>query len=662
MLTKFDEQAQKAIVVAESIAFDLGHNNVGSEHLLLSLLKISDCKLRDLVKEYGVNEKNIYEDIKRLFGTNDDQPFYMEYSDAVKNILETAVEITNKQNKSKVTLNILTISLLKNAECVAHELLKKYHVDFDDIIYQLNENSELETKLDQIPSLVNLNKKVKQSEHLIIGRKKELEKLCMILSKKEKNNALIIGEAGVGKSALVEKLAYLINQNKVNDGLKKKIIYELSLSSIVAGTKYRGEFEEKLRKIIDKVKDMDNVIIFIDEIHNIIGAGGAEGAIDAANILKPYLARKDLTIIGATTTEEYYQHFEKDQAMNRRFSVITLKENTKEETLEILQKTKLFYERFHQIEVNDEVLTYLVENVDRYIKNRTFPDKAIDIFDLACVKARFKQQHIITKKIVKEVIEEYTSIKINDNYDFENIKAKLNQKIVGQNKAIEQIVNQLKLSKDSLQPKVMMFLGNSGVGKSETAKELARLLSRKLIRLDMSEYRDSSSVQKIIGAAPGYVGYDKPSLLLGQLQTYPKSVLLLDEVDKASPDVLSLFLQVFDEGYLEDSHKRKVYFNNTIIIMTSNKGVVKNQLGFKKGNNFRKVNGFFSEEFISRIDEIISFKNLSKQDLKKIIRKHFKEKIREEDIENILDEYNMELQGRGIIKAVNKYLLKRVKT
>ena len=662
MLTKFDEQAQKAIVVAESIAFDLGHNNVGSEHLLLSLLKISDCKLRDLVKEYGVNEKNIYEDIKRLFGTNDDQPFYMEYSDAVKNILETAVEITNKQNKSKVTLNILTISLLKNAECVAHELLKKYHVDFDDIIYQLNENSELETKLDQIPSLVNLNKKVKQSEHLIIGRKKELEKLCMILSKKEKNNALIIGEAGVGKSALVEKLAYLINQNKVNDGLKKKIIYELSLSSIVAGTKYRGEFEEKLRKIIDKVKDMDNVIIFIDEIHNIIGAGGAEGAIDAANILKPYLARKDLTIIGATTTEEYYQHFEKDQAMNRRFSVITLKENTKEETLEILQKTKLFYERFHQIEVNDEVFTYLVENVDRYIKNRTFPDKAIDIFDLACVKARFKQQHIITKKIVKEVIEEYTSIKINDNYDFENIKAKLNQKIVGQSKAIEQIVNQLKLSKDSLQPKVMMFLGNSGVGKSETAKELARLLSRKLIRLDMSEYRDSSSVQKIIGAAPGYVGYDKPSLLLGQLQTYPKSVLLLDEVDKASPDVLSLFLQVFDEGYLEDSHKRKVYFNNTIIIMTSNKGVVKNQLGFKKGNNFRKVNGFFSEEFISRIDEIISFKNLSKQDLKKIIRKHFKEKIREEDIENILDEYNMELQGRGIIKAVNKYLLKKVKT
>ena len=637
MLTKFDEQAQKAIVVGESIAFDLGHNNVGSEHLLLSLLKISDSKLRELVKKYDVDDKNIYEDIKRLFGTNDDQPFYMEYSDAVKSILEAAMEITNQQNKSKVTLNILTIALLQSEESVAHELLKKYKVDFEEIIYQLNESSELETKLDQIQSLVNLNKK-------------------------EKNNALIIGEAGVGKSALVEKLAYLINQKQVNEGLKKKIIYELSLSSIVAGTKYRGEFEEKLRKIIDKVKEMDNVIIFIDEIHNIIGAGGAEGAIDAANILKPYLARKDLTIIGATTTEEYFQHFEKDQAMNRRFSVITLKENTKEETLEILQKTKLFYEQFHQIEVDNEVLTYLVDNVDRYIKNRTFPDKAIDIFDLACVKARFKQQHIITKQIVKDVIEEYTSVKISEDYDYDEIKAKLNHHIIGQSKAIEQIINQLKLTKQSKQPSaVMLFVGNSGVGKSESAKQLSKLLGRKLIRLDMSEYRDSSSVQKIIGAAPGYVGYDKPSLLLGQLQTYPKSIILLDEIDKASQDVINLFLQVFDEGYLEDSHKRKVYFNNTIIIMTSNKGTAKNTLGFKKNNHSSKVKNFFSDELLSRIDEIINFKNLTKMDLKKIIRKNCPHEVKEEDIELILKEYDMKLQGRGIVKAANKYFQNKAK-
>lgn len=663
MLTKFDEQAQKAIVVGESIAFDLGHNNVGSEHLLLSLLKINNSKLKELVKKYDVDDKKIYEDIKRLFGTNEDQPFYMEYSEAVKNILENAIAITTKQNKNKVTLSILTVALLKNKESVAYELLKKYQVDFDDIIYQLNESTDLETKLDQIPSLINLNKKVKNGDNLIIGRQKELEKLCMILSKKEKNNALIIGEAGVGKSALVEKLAYLINQKEVNEGLKRKIIYELSLSSIVAGTKYRGEFEEKLRKIIDKVKEMDNIIIFIDEIHNLIGAGGAEGAIDAANILKPYLARKDLTIIGATTIEEYYQHFEKDQAMNRRFSIVTLKENTKEETFDILKEIKSFYEKFHKIEIDENVLKYLVDNVDRYIKNRTFPDKAIDIFDLACVKTRFKQQHIITKQIVKDVIEEYTSIKISDDYDYDAIKAKLNNVIIGQNNAIEKIINQLKINKTSNQPlAIMLFRGNSGVGKSETAKQLAKCLNRKLIRLDMNEYKDSSSVQKIIGAAPGYIGYDKPSLLLGQLQIYPKSIILLDDIDKACPDVINLFLQVFDEGYLEDSHKRKVYFENTIIIMTSNQGNTKGNLGFKK-NNVRIVHNFgFDENLINRIDEIIDFKNLTKTDLKKIIRNNISHEIKEEDIQNILNDCDIKRQARGIIKKANKYFQHKVKT
>lgn len=658
MLTKFDEQAQKAIVVSESIAFDLGHNNVGSEHLLLSLLKISDCKLRGLVKKYGVDDKCIFEDIKRLFGTNDDQPFYMEYSDVLKDVLETAMEITNTQNRSKVTLNILTIALLQSKESVAYELLKKYKVDFEELFYQLNENSEMETKLDQIPSLVNLNKKVKQSELLIVGRVKELEQLCMILSKKEKSNALIIGDAGVGKSALVEKLASLINKKEVVDELKNKIIYELNLSSVVSGTKYRGEFEEKLCKIIDKVKEMDNVIIFIDEIHNLIGSGGAEGAIDGANILKPYLARKDLTIIGATTTQEYFQHFEKDQAMNRRFSVITLKENTKEETLEILQETKSFYEKFHKIQIDNELLAYLIDLVDVYMKNRTFPDKAIDILDLACVKARFKQQKIITKQIVKEVIEEYTAMNLSETYDYDEINLKLNHQIVGQTKATKQIINQLKLKNSLSKPKVLMFIGNSGVGKTESAKQLAKLLKRKLIRLDMSEYRDSSSVQKILGASPGYVGYEKPSLLLEQLQTYPKSIVLLDEIDKANNDVINIFLQVFDEGYLEDSHKRRVYFNNTIIIMTSNKGTKKNSLGFKKNNHSSKVKNIFGEELLSRIDEVIDFNNLTKNDLKKIIENNDID-VTEEDIYEVINDYDMKLQGRGIIKEVRKYLLRK---
>lgn len=660
MLTKFNEQAQKAIVIAESIAFDLGHNNVGSEHLLLSLLKMSDSKLKTLLLEYDVDDKKIYDDIVRLFGENDSQPFYMEYSDIVKDVLENAIALTKEKNKSKVTLSILTISLLSTKESVALELLKKYHVEIEDVLYKLNENSELESKLDQIQSLVNLNKKVKKEEYDIVGRDKEIDMLCTILSKKEKNNALIIGEAGVGKSALVEKLARKINDKEVPKNLENTLIYELSLASIVAGTKYRGEFEEKLKKIIDKVKDMDHIILFIDEIHNLIGAGGAEGAIDASNILKPYLARKDITIIGATTLEEYYKHFEKDQAMNRRFSVITLKENSKEETLDILKTIKQYYETYHAIEISNESLEYLVNNVDRYIKNRTFPDKAIDILDLACVKTKFNQKHIITKETIKQVIEEYTLIKIDENVDFDKLKHELNTIVVGQSAAIKTIVSQLQLPHlDKTKPEAtFLFVGNSGIGKTKMAKELSRLLNRHLIRLDMSEYKDSSSLQKIIGSPPGYVGYDKPSLLLPKLATYPKCVLLLDEIEKAHPDIRNLFLQVFDEGYLEDNQKRKVYFNNTIIIMTSNLGNQYNLLGFKKQNKpTTKIDSLFSAEFTNRIDEIIYFKNLTKPSLRKIVKMNSQVSLSEEEIDEIIHDYDMKLGARGVIRKLNKFIL-----
>ena len=412
LLREFDEQAQKAIVVAESLSFDFGHQNVGSEHLLLSLLKIHDNQLKRLLQKYDVNDTAVEEDIKRLFGTNDDQPFYMEYSQSVKRILERSIEYAKDKNQDQVTLNILIISLLKEKESVAYEILQKYHVDVEEVIYLLQEKSAFETPLDQIPTLVNINKKVKTKKYKIIGRENEIDQVCTILSKKEKNNVLIIGEAGVGKSALVEKLAMMINQGKVVDSLKNKIIYELSLSSLVAGTKYRGEFEEKFKKIIDKVKDLDNVIIFIDEIHNVIGAGGAEGAIDASNILKPYLARKDMTVVGATTIDEYYKHFEKDHAMNRRFSIVTLKENTKEETLEILKGIKGYYESYHQIKIDNVLLKELIELVDCHIKNRTYPDKAIDILDLSCVKAKFYHEKELTKNRIVETIEKYLNVSI----------------------------------------------------------------------------------------------------------------------------------------------------------------------------------------------------------------------------------------------------------
>ncbi len=327
MLTQFHEKAQKAIVIAESIAFDLGHSSVGSEHLLLSFLKIKDCSFSKILKNYRVDDEIIYKDIVRLFGEKDIQPFYMEYSEVVKKILDDAMTMSEARKDSKVSLNTVCIALLLQKESVAVELLNKYHVPFDEVKKELSEEKSLIQELNLIHELTNMNELVKKQERVMIGRDRELQQLLQTLCKKEKNNALLIGKAGVGKTALVEKLALKINQQDVPRILRNKTIFELSLSSIVAGTKYRGEFEEKFKKIIQKVIQAKDAILFIDEIHNLIGAGGAEGAIDASNILKPYLARRDLTIIGATTIDEYYKYFEKDQAMNRRFAIIKLNEN-----------------------------------------------------------------------------------------------------------------------------------------------------------------------------------------------------------------------------------------------------------------------------------------------------------------------------------------------
>lgn len=640
MLTKFDEQSQKAIVIAESLAFDFGHSNVGSEHLLLSLLKLQESKLKNLLQKYEVTDIVIEEDIKRLFGQNDEQPFYLEYSEIIKQILEESIELSKIKNQSQVTLNILSICLLQVKNSVALELLKKYNVDIEDLIYILNEKTAYETRLDQISSLVNLNKKVKDRNYKIVGRDKEIDKICTILSKKEKNNVLIIGEAGVGKSALVEKLAMLINEKKISKGLEHKIIYELSLSSLVAGTKYRGEFEEKFKKIIDKIKELNNVIIFIDEIHNLIGAGGAEGAIDASNILKPYLARKDMTIIGATTLDEYYNHFEHDHAMNRRFSVVTLKENTKEETYQILLGIKKYYENYHHIKIDKSILKELVDLVDEYLKNRTYPDKAIDILDLSCVKATFNSEEVLSKETIIKTIENYLSIHINKKIDFKKLQRQLNNHIIGQKDGIEKIIKQLQVKLFSS----FIITGTTGIGKSETAKALAKYLHFHFIRLDMTQFKDTFSLSKIIGSPPGYVGYNQPSLLLTELQSYPHSVLLLDEIDKAHKDVLNLFLQVLDEGYLEDSKKRKIYFNNVIIVMTCHLKTNK-YLGFKKVSHKYKTN--IGEEFMNRVDQIVEYNCLNKEVLKDILLKHH---VSHDEIDRILKDYPVQTGARNIIK------------
>lgn len=639
LLREFDEQAQKAIVVAESLSFDFGHQNVGSEHLLLSLLKIHDNQLKRLLQKYDVNDAVVEEDIKRLFGTNDDQPFYMEYSQSVKRILERSIEYAKDKNQDQVTLNILIISLLKEKESVAYEILQKYHVDVEEVIYLLQEKSAFETPLDQIPTLVNINKKVKTKKYKIIGRENEIDQVCTILSKKEKNNVLIIGEAGVGKSALVEKLAMMINQGKVVDSLKNKIIYELSLSSLVAGTKYRGEFEEKFKKIIDKVKDLDNVIIFIDEIHNVIGAGGAEGAIDASNILKPYLARKDMTVIGATTIDEYYKHFEKDHAMNRRFSIVTLKENTKEETLEILKGIKGYYESYHQIKIDNVLLKELIELVDCHIKNRTYPDKAIDILDLSCVKAKFYHEKELTKNRIVETIEKYLNITIHHQMDYQKLEKQLNKDILGQEKGIHQMIETFQHKQ---LPISFFIYGPTSCGKTLTAKSLAKYLNYHYLKLDMNQYQESHSLYKLLETY-----HEKPSLLLSTLQSYPHTVLLLDHIDQACEEIIHLFSQILDDGYYEDQAKRKISFENVVFIM-SQTGTSRCCMGFKKSRQAK----YLKHELFDKVDQIIEYQPLSKEIVEKII--HLREHISIEKIHNLLKEEHVPINLSKMMKQIKQ--------
>lgn len=665
MLTQFHEKAQKAIVIAESIAFDLGHSSVGSEHLLLSLLKMKDSPFSKILKTYHVDDEMIYDDIVRLFGEKDIQPFYMEYSEVIKKILEDAMNMSEAKKESKVSFNTLCIALLMQKESVAVELLNKYHVPFDEVKKELSEEKSLLHELDLIHELTNFNELVKKQERLMIGRDKELEQLFLTLCKKEKNNALLIGKAGVGKTALVEKLALKMNSQDVPEALRNKVVYELSLSGIVAGTKYRGEFEEKFKKIIDKVIQAKDAILFIDEIHNLIGAGGAEGAIDASNILKPYLARKDLTIIGATTIEEYYKYFEKDQAMNRRFAVIKLNENTKEETKAILLGLKKQYEDYHHMIISDQCIDDIIELSDQYLIQRVFPDKALDVLDLACVKAIFLKDKQLKKEHIEKVIEEISGMNLSKHCSYQNLSEKLQEVIIGQSQAINTITESLESLSQYPHPQkpsgIYLLVGSSGIGKTQTAKELAKLLNRNFIKLDMSEYSESSSVSKIIGSPPGYVGYDDHSSLLHEIILHPNSLLLLDEIEKAHPQVMNLFLQVFDEGMLKDNHQHKITFKDTLIIMTSNVTAHnKPSVGFKKQEFSQEIlKESFSEEFLNRIDEVIPYQSLKKKDLVEILHKNAPIKLSSTMIHDILEDYDSRLGARALLTKMKKYIVSK---
>ncbi len=687
MLNKFHDKAQKVIALTESIAFDLGQSSVGSEHLLLSFLKTKDCKLKALLEKENINFDSIKEEVIKLFGEKTSKPFYMEYTLSFKKILENAILIAKKRNEEKVSIDVLSIALLELNDCVAYEILSKKTNKINQICQEIKKQLKRTSDLDNIFDLTNLNQKALKNPPILMHRENEIKQLIEVLLRKQKQNAIILGEPGVGKTALVEYLASLINKGEVCEQLKDKNIYELDIASIIAGTKYRGEFEEKLKKILKKVKEDKNAILFIDEIHNIIGAGGAEGAIDASNIIKPYLSRGEICCIGATTFDEYTKLFEKEKALERRFQVIKINEPTLLQTYDILKAIKGSFIKFHKIKISDEILETLTYLCKHYVFDRNFPDKAIDILDIACVKAKNSLKSELDKETIIEVIETNYNVKIQLNNKVVALKDKLNSILFGQEKAIDEICDQLSyielgINDDNRPLGVFLFVGPTGVGKTEMAKQISNCFfgsKYKYIKLDMSEYNDSACVSKLIGAPPGYVGFERPSLLVEHMKNNPHSVVVLDEVEKANRDIMDVFLNVFDEGYFMDASKRKIDFTNSIIIMTSNLGFSeelfhKDKIGYVNENNHLDdinsvIKKHFRPEFLNRIDDIVYFNSLSVDTCKKLIDSYilqYQKKISipldyEAITNNVINNNEIKRYGaRGIKREVKKQIVNQI--
>lgn len=705
MFSKFSEEAQKALLVAKDEMIKLKHPYVGSEHLFLAILSNKKQFITNKLKSFDITYDTFREEIIRVVGMGSKSNNWFLYTPLLKKIIENAIFDSREKGAREVGVEQLFLSMLEEGDGVAIRLLIGMGVDIDSLYNEFNnkllvKKGKKEKRLIVNEFSVNFNKKAMNHEiDPVVCRDMEVNRVIEILSRRCKNNPLLIGEAGVGKTAIVEEISRRIVSGDVPRFLQNKRILSVSIASLVAGTKYRGEFEERINKILKEVESDGNIILFIDEIHTIVGAGGAEGAIDASNILKPSLARGRIRIIGATTTGEYKQSIEKDKALDRRFQKIEVKEPSTSNTLEILMSLRDIYSTYHHVKISDEVLEYIVKLTDRYICNQKNPDKSIDILDEVCAKASLnvskkerevnglskrlkcvlkekneavihqnfkraaelkneqcsledlinrkslasKKTHpvVITKKHVSEVVELKTKIPIyeinkNNLCMVEKLRKRLLATVIGQEEIIEELCNFTKLMKSGIsRDKAHSFLlvGSTGCGKTMLVKEYARGLfgEDNFIRLDMSEFKEEHSISKIIGSPPGYVGYDDMNFVLEKVRNNPHSVILLDEVEKAHPAVIKLFLQVLDDGVMHDSIGREINFRNTIIFMTSNIGCHKKNLGFNEVNTNNDMKEFFSVEFLNRVDKIFTFKSISYENIKKIVT---------DKLKNIKNEYN----------------------
>ena len=732
MMQRFTDDAQRVISFAQEAALELGHDYVGTEHVLIGLIKVKNGVAAKALNELGLSAETIIEDVEEHIGRGNKKASSVYMTPRVKHVLELAVEVANHMNHNYVGTEHILLGLLSDGGGVAVGILRNHNIRANDIVDTIRtilgssdsashsgEDRKDNSSLGELADFgTDLNESAKQGKiDPVIGRDKEIARVIQILSRRTKNNPVLIGEPGVGKTAIAEGLAQRIVNGNVPEILRNKRIISLSISSMLAGAKYRGEFEERLKKAIDEVQKHNDMIIFIDEIHTLVGAGATEGAMDAANILKPALARGEFQVVGATTLDEYKKHIEKDAALERRFQPVLVGEPSEEDALEILKGLRDRYEAFHKAKITDEALEAAVSLSSRYITDRFLPDKAIDVVDEAASKVRMKvfsaapdvkaletqladvkkekeaavtaqefekaaemrdeekriekeindkkkaakensdAKLVVTDEDIASVVAQWTGIPVSkiaqeESESLLHLEEELHKRVIGQDEAVVAVSKAVRRARAGLKdPKrpigSFLFLGPTGVGKTELARALAVALfgdETAMIRLDMSEYMEKHTVSRLVGAPPGYVGYEEGGQLTDAVRRKPYSVILLDEVEKAHADFFNILLQVLDDGRLTDSQGRTVDFRNTVIIMTSNLGAKalrkdSPELGFlaaKKADsntedvsvvNFKEakksvmdsVKRHFRPEFLNRIDEMIVFHALTSNDLKQIV-------------------------------------------
>ena len=725
MQKEYTAQAEKVLITAKNLARKWNHPYVGTEHLLLALKKEFTGVASQVLSMNHVEDDKVVKIIKELVAPIQDvKRKKIVFSPRLEFLLDNALQEAVRQRSEKIGTEHMLLAMIKDADCVATRILVTLNVDLakvqDDILETvgLDPKEYYEESYDGGRSVggmleqfaIDLTMQASEGKlDPVVGREAEIERLMQVLSRRTKNNPCLIGEPGVGKTAIIEGLASRIAEGIVPEGMKEKRILSLDLSGMVAGSKYRGEFEERMKKLLREVKSDSNVILFLDEIHTIIGAGGAEGALDAANILKPSMARGEIQLIGATTIAEYRKHIEKDAALERRFQPIMIEEPDTELCKKIMEGLKGKYEAHHRVKIEEEALVASIQLSERYINDRNLPDKAIDVLDEACSKVSLRgykvpenlgnleamlqemlvrkeeeiklgnfaeasmiqqEQEEIVKKIerlkkrfqmaqdkkallvgvedVAEVVSSWTKIPVQRLTESEGVRLRklentLHKRVIGQEEAVTAVAKAVKRGRVGIKSPnrpvgSFLFLGPTGVGKTELAKTLAEALFGKddaMVRIDMSEYMEKHSVSKMIGSPPGYVGHEEGGQLSEKVRRNPYSVILFDEIEKAHPDVFNILLQVLDEGHITDSQGRKVDFKNTVIIMTSNAGakaiVEPKKLGFAakedmaedykkmKSNVMEEVKRLFRPEFLNRIDETIVFHALNEDHMKKIV-------------------------------------------